>query len=59
MVASEEGAIEGVDEGLVDEEVFGEDAEDGGGFGEDEEDGGDDGEGAVDEGEDGCLGDVG
>lgn len=59
LIAGQEGAVEGINQSIVDEEVLGEDVEDGGGFGEDEEDCGDDGERAVEDGEDGGLRDVG
>ena len=59
MVAGEESSIESIDEGVIDEKVLGENAEDCGGFREDEENGGQDGEGAVEDGEECRLGDVG
>lgn len=59
LVAREQRAVESVNESIVDEEVLGEDVENGGSFGEDEQDSGDDGEGSVEDGEDGGLRDIG
>jgi len=59
VVAGDEGAVEGVEERLLEEPVAGNNVDNGGGLVEDDQHGGEDGERAVDEDEDGKLRQVG
>ena len=58
-VSGEKGAIEGVEQGVIDEECLGEDIDDGGGLGKGQEYGGEGGERTVEEGEDRGLWQIG